>query len=54
MTEYTQLAPCKSGFRQWLLRSLYNPDYSRFGRAELKGIEGERESPVYVASPPPR
>lgn len=46
------LAPWKSGFLLRLLRSLYNLDYSRFGRAELKWIEGERKSAVYAASPP--
>lgn len=46
------LAPWKSAFLLRPLRSLYNLDYSKFGRAELKWIEGETKSAVYAASPP--
>lgn len=39
--EYAQLAPCESGFGQVCMGCLCNPDYSGFGRAEVKGREWE-------------
>ncbi len=51
-TECTYLALCEPGFRWRLLRSWYNPDYSRFGGAEVKEIR-EKGRALFMQPIPP-